>query len=176
VETRRRTQRVTLLQPLAARAGNERAIVVDVSMSGVRLSHPTLLPERKPCAISLEWQGVQIEFVAEPRWTKSQAGEYQSGLEIQAIDAASSGKLRRLIESSVAPLYECHELIHGVWRKKPTTDSRQPLSGFTVAASESVHTVDFLRAAYTAGDRAMRERIRKIAELSIAHPERHYDA
>ena len=33
-----------------------------------------------------------------------------------------------------------------------TTDPRQPESGFTVRSTESIHTVDFLRAAYTAGD------------------------
>jgi len=176
METRRRTQRVTLLQPLAARAGNERAYVVDVSVNGVRLSHPTLLPERRPCAISLEWEGKHIEFIAEARWTKAQAGDYQSGLEIQAIDAASSQALRRLIEASAEPIYECHELIHGVWRKKPTTDTRQPQSGFTVSMAESPHTVDFFRVAYARGNHEMRARIRRLAQLSIEHPERHYDA
>ena len=176
METRRRTQRVTLLQPIAARAGNERAYVVDVSVNGVRLAHPMALPEQKPFAISLEWQGTPIQFTAEPRWTKAQAGEYQSGLEIRAIDPASSAALRRLIEGNVEPLYECHELIHGVWRRKPTTDSRQPESGFTVLASESRHTVDFFRVAYARGNYLMRERIRRLAQLSIEHPERHYDA
>jgi hypothetical protein len=56
-----------------------------------------------------------------------------------------------------------------------TTDSRQPESGFTVSWNESVHTIDFFRAAYMAGDRRMRERIRKLAEMSVEHPERHYD-
>jgi PilZ domain len=176
METRRRTQRVTLLQPIAARAGNERAYVVDVSVSGVRIFHHTAFPERKPYPISLDWEGTPIEFTAEPRWTKAQAGEYESGLEIQAIDPASRNALRRLIEGSVAPLYECHELIHGVWRRKPTTDSRQPESGFTVLASESPHTIDFFRVAYARGNHLMRERIRRLAQLSIEHPERHYDA
>jgi len=85
--------------------------------------------------------------------------------------------LRGLLESSDerTPLYECHELTHGVWRKKATIDPRQPESGFTVLSTESVHTIDFLRAAYAAGDRKMRERIRKLAELSIEHPERRYE-
>ena len=113
--------------------------------------------------------------MAEPRWTKILAGEYQSGFEITSIDATSAAALRRLIETSVEPIYECHELVHGVWRKKMTTDPRQPESGFTVSWTESVHTIDFFRAAYMSGDRRLRERIRKLAELSVAHPERHYD-
>jgi PilZ domain len=178
VEARRRAQRVTLLQPIAARAGNERAFVVDASINGVRLSHATPLPERKPFAISLDWHGTHIEFIAELRWTNPKAGEYQSGFEIQSIDASSNIALRSLIEASAeqTPLYQCHELVYGVWKKRTTTDPKQPESGFTVALTESVHTVDFMRAAYAAGDRKMRERIRKLAELSIAHPERRYDA
>ena len=175
VETRRRTQRFTLLQPVAARANAERALVVDVSINGVRLRHSGLIPKQAPCTITLEWHGIKIEFVAEPRWTTFQGEEYQSGFEIRSIDPTSAVALRRLIETSVEPLYECHELMHGVWRKRMTTDSRQPESGFTVSWTESVHTIDFFRAAYMAGDRSMRERIRKLAELSVAHPERHYD-
>jgi len=178
VETRRRSQRVTLLQPIAARAAGERAYVVDASVNGVRLSHSTPFPERKPCAISLEWHGAKIEFIAELRWTNPKEGQFQSGFEIQSIDAASSIALRSLIDTTAtgSPPYQCHELIYGVWRKKPTADPRQPQSGFTVASTESVHTVDFMRAAYASGDRKMRERIRKLAEMSVAHPERHYDA
>lgn len=177
VETRRRSPRVTLLQPIAALAGGERAYVVDASIIGVRLSHSAPLPARKPYAVSLEWHGAHIEFTAEVRWTNELAGEYQSGCEIQNIDPASSVALRGLLESSDerTPLYECHELTHGVWRKKATIDPRQPESGFTVLSTESVHTIDFLRAAYAAGDRKMRERIRKLAELSIEHPERRYE-
>jgi len=174
VETRRRTQRFTLLQPIAARANSQRALVIDVSVKGVRLRHTNLI-NTNSCAISLEWHGITIEFVAEPRWTKLQEGEYQSGFEIQSIDSTSAVALRRLIETSVEPIYECHELVHGVWRKRMTTDSRQPESGFTVSWNESVHTIDFFRAAYMAGDRRMRERIRKLAEMSVEHPERHYD-
>lgn len=151
--------------------------MVDASLSGVRLSHSSRFPERKPCAISLHWHGTSIEFIAEHRWTNAKGSEYQSGFEIQSIDPPSRDALRDLIKESGerASLYECHELIHGVWRKRMTTDPRQPESGFTVRSTESIHTIDFLRAAYTAGDRDTRERLRKFAELSIAHPERRYD-
>jgi PilZ domain-containing protein len=178
VQTRRRSQRVTLPQPIAASAAGERAYIVDASVNGVRLSHSSPFQEREACPISLEWHGAKIEFIAELRWTNPKAGEYQSGFEIQSIDSASSIALRGLIDSTVegVPPYQCHELLYGVWKKRSTTDSRQPESGFTVRSTESVHTVDFMRAAYARGDRKMRERIRKLAELSITHPERHYDA
>jgi hypothetical protein len=73
------------------------------------------------------------------------------------------------------PLFQRHELVHGVWRTTNTTDSWQPNVGFTVSARESPHAVAFFRSAYSAGDAKMRARIRKLAELSIAHPERLYE-
>jgi hypothetical protein len=84
--------------------------------------------------------------------------------------------LRSLIEVFVerTPLCDCHELTHGGWRKTRTIDARQRELGFTVASTESVHTADFLCAAYVSGDRTMRGRIRKLAERSITVPERRY--
>jgi PilZ domain-containing protein len=177
VQTRRRSQRVTIRPPILANAAGASAQVVDASLSGVRLSHSAQLAQQKQCAISLEWQGKAIEFVAELRWTHEQRGEYQSGFEIQTIDPAAGDALRGLIDECAArmPLYQRHELVHGVWRTTNTTDSWQPVVGFTVAASESPHAVASFRTAYSTGDARMRERIRRLAELSIAHPERRYD-
>jgi hypothetical protein len=151
--------------------------VLDASLSGIRLSHSAHLAQQKKCAISLEWRGTPIEFVAELRWTHEQHGEYQSGFEIQTIDPAAGNALRGLISECAArmPRYQRHELVHGVWRTMPTTDSWQPPVGFTVSATESPHAVASFRTAYSAGDAKMRERIRRLAELSIAHPERLYD-
>lgn len=192
-------ERVTLLQPVAARVCGERGYVVDASVSGIRLSHSTLFSERKPCPVVFDWQGMPIEFIAQLKWTKLQREKnlYQSGFEIQRIDDGSNAALHNLIEACIEraldeqkanargvppvaaasqlpprqPLYVRHELVHGVWRKITTTEPRQPESGFTVVATESIHQVDLLRAAYTAADAAMREMIRRIAELSITHPE-----
>jgi hypothetical protein len=143
----------------------------------VRLSHSERLAQQKQWNISLDWRGMAIEFVAELRWTHEARGGYQSGFEIQTIDRAAGDALRALISECAAqtPLYQRHQLMHGVWRTMPTTDSWQPVVGFTVAATESPHAVAFFRSAYSAGDAKMRERIRKLAELSIAHPERMYD-
>ena len=159
---------------MAARAGTQRARVVDVSMNGIRLSHPTSCPET--CWIVLNWPGGPIEFIAARKWMRLVGGEYHCGFEIVSIDSASSASLRRLIEETNEPAYECHELVHGVWRKVRTANPHQPRSGFTVRSTESPHTIDFFRAAYFTGDALMRERIRKLAEMSIAHPERHLDA
>jgi hypothetical protein len=163
--------------PIAANAAGERAQIVDASIDGVRLTHSGTLAQCEQCAISLEWHGRPIDFVATMRWTHEQSGEYQSGFEIEAINPAAVDALRELIDECAArmPLYQRHEVVHGVWRTANTTDSWQPEVGFTVSAKESSHTVAFFRSAYSRGDAKMRERIRHLAKLSIEHPERTYD-
>jgi PilZ domain-containing protein len=175
METRRRSERVTLLYPIAARAGGESAHLLDASIEGVRLSHAAPLVEGNRYSISLDWSGTPIEFTAALRWSKPQGSKYQSGFAIEKIDPASSAALYTFMNAHAdeTPRYDHHELIYGVWKKTTSTDSRQPESGFTVISTESEHAVSSMRAAYSGGDPKMRERIRKLAELSIRYPERH---
>ena len=200
MDRHRRIERVTLQQPVPAVVDGEHVYVVDASTRGIRLSHSSLFSQGAKCDVAFEWDGKPIEFVARQRWTKLQRGAstsgYQSGFEIASIDSRSNVALRTLIESYVVraldeqkanangipplaarstpsgrtALYVRHELVHGVWRKLTTTDSCQPDMGFTVASTESIHQVDLLRSAYSAADLSMRDMIRKLAELSIEHP------
>jgi hypothetical protein len=200
-ERPRRIQRVTLLQPVPGVAAGERVQVVDASTRGVRLAHKSLFSHGAQFAVAFEWDGQPIEFVGQVRWTKLQhtanADVYQSGFEIAAIDNRSRRALRGLVESLVeraldeqkanarglpplAPsfvpsgqstVYARHEFINGVWMKTTTNDSRQPLSGFTVSATESRAQVQMLRSAYEVADVSMRHTIRKLAELSVSNPD-----
>jgi len=197
----RRIARVSLAKPIEAMACGKSVHIVDASVRGVRLWHSTLFSEQKECPVAFDWEGKQIEFVAQLRWTKLQRGKnlYQSGFEIEEIDLLSKLALRSLVESSVrraldeqkanargippppverkpaqggrTHLYARHELVNGIWQKSTTEDPRQPASGFTVAGNETPHQIDLLRAAYAAADRPMQEMIRRLAELSILHPE-----
>jgi len=178
MDTRRRNERATLPAPVPARANGVTADVVDVSAGGVRLAHSALFHERKSLAISMEWRGTTIRFIAEPRWTNPKRGKFESGFQIHEIDEQSNDALRSMIDAAMrtTPRYERHELLHGVWITTRTSDSRQPPSGFTIPDSEPTHTVEFFRAAYSRGNRDLRDRIRKLAELSIQFPERRYDA
>ena len=201
MDRHRRIERVTLQQPVPAVVDGEHVFVVDASTRGIRLMHSSLFPRGAKCDVAFVWNGRPIEFTAQQRWTKLQRGSsnsgYQSGFEIAAIDTSSNAALRTLIESYVTraleeqkanangistlearstenakiELYIRHELVHGVWRKNFSTDSRQPPTGFTVRTTESAHQVDLLRAAYMVGDPKMRDTIRRIAELSIAFPD-----
>jgi len=59
----------------------------------------------------------------------------------------------------------------GVWRETHTSDSEQPVHGFTISANESQEEVQMLRVAWESGDAAARAVIRKMAELSISRAE-----
>ena len=163
---------------MPARANGMLSSLINASMGGVRLAHTKPFLNRRPCAINVEWQGRVIRFLADPRWTNPIGDGFESGFEITKIDAQSKESLRKLVETTlpVVPRYDRHELLHGVWISTQTADPTQPPSGFTVVADESQHTIDFFRAAFSRGNRELRDRIQKLAELSIKHPERRYDA
>jgi hypothetical protein len=190
---------VTLEQPIAAVACGERVQIVDASLRGVRLAHSTLLSERRSCPVAFTWEGKEIEFVGQLKWTKLQRGKnmYLSGVQIERIDPFSTTALRNLIQACVEralrdqkenaqgippaaetpsrtrrpPLYARHELLHGIWRKTMTHDPQQPDSGFTVPVDESAQQIELLRAAYAVADRPLQDMIRRLAELSITTPE-----
>lgn len=64
-----------------------------------------------------------------------------------------------------------HEWIGGKWRETPTTESRQPLTGFTVSTEQTPQEILMLREAFEAGDAAARDMLRKMAEMSISKAE-----
>jgi len=203
----RKIGRVRLQQPVPAMADGERAYVVDASVHGVRLSHTGRFSPGTKHDVQFEWAGKPIQLVGEIRWTRahreaSRDGAYQSGLVIADIKTDSERALRGLVEHCVEraldeqkanargvplassfvekdqpSLFTRHEFIHGVWRKMTTSDSRQPLSGFTISSTESRTQIEMLRAAYEVADISMRQVIRRLAELSIdenAVPSRRY--
>lgn len=122
---------------------------------------------------------------------------YHSGLEIVFAAAQSREHLANLIHDHVAraldeqkanarglpaisPQYVHtggargfvrHDLIRGEWRTMQTTDSTQPMSGFTISADEPPQNVAMLREAFVAADPSLRHVIRKMAELSISNTE-----
>ena len=193
----RKAGRVRLQQPVPAAADGERAYVVDVSVSGVRLSHKGFFSHGTKHDVEFEWDGKPIRFVGEIRWTRadreSSRGVYQSGIAIANIRTDYEKALRGLIEKCVDraldeqkanaydvppiaasvtrrednQLYTRHEFVHGVWRKLTTSDPQQPHAGFTVPSTESRTQVEMLRAAYEVADHSMRQVIRRLAQISI---------
>ena len=58
---RRRLQRVRLPQPLNATVDGQRAVVVDISLHGLRIVHPDPILVKK-CVVRTEWDGQALEM------------------------------------------------------------------------------------------------------------------
>ena len=122
---------------------------------------------------------------------------HHSGLRLESAPGESAEVLRELIEHHVrraldeqranahgipavaAQSYQTgrgtqfvrHEFLGGRWATSPTTDSRQPVNGFTVATDLTEEEAAMLRAAFEAADAGQRELIKTMARLSISTPE-----
>jgi len=184
----RKIERVTLLRPVPAKAGGERAYVVDASMAGIRISHAGWLPQDEQCGITFEWDRRTIELVGQIRWTRTQRAPsygnvYLSGFEITDVHFDSLAALRDLIESYVSRaldepaasqvasekpnLFARHDWIDGAWSSTMTSDPSQARTGFTVPSEESRQQVVMLRSAYEVADEGLRDLIRRLASMSI---------
>ena len=74
-------------------------------------------------------------------------------------------------QTGKADEFLCCELRQGKWTRTRTREGRQPLDGFTVAASEGEPKVNMLCRAYESGDAEGRRLIRTFAALSISKSE-----
>lgn len=104
---RRRLQRVRLPQPLNATVDGERAIVVDISLHGLRVVHPDPIRGRT-CVVKAEWDGHLLAFQCTlvrtlQHRTAGFGGRmlHHSGLSITDAGRESKASLRRLIEHHV---------------------------------------------------------------------------
>jgi hypothetical protein len=104
---RRRLQRVRLPQPIHATVDGQRAMVVDVSLQGLRLVHPDPIAG-KTCVVRTEWDGHTLAFqctVVRTLQHRSAAfgGRmlHHSGLSITGAESESRIALRHLIAHHV---------------------------------------------------------------------------
>lgn len=104
---RRRLQRVRLPQPLDATVDGQRALVVDVSLHGLRLVHPDPIPV-KTCVVKAEWDGDLLTFQCTVVRTLQHRSNgfggrmvHHSGLSITGAETESKITLRRMIEHHV---------------------------------------------------------------------------
>lgn len=85
-----------------------------------------------------------------------------SGDPSDAVILSQLGEARR----SRSRGFVSYRLKDGKWWRVPTSSSKQPLDGFTVAAHEDEEELDTLCRAYEQGDEETRTMIRLVAELS----------
>ena len=75
------------------------------------------------------------------------------------------------VQTAQSSTYMRHELVNGVWRKIVTTDSGQPMAGFTVSSAETRDQIEILRSAYQIADPEMKRVIQMIAGLTLSQTE-----
>lgn len=182
----RRSNRITLPQPIEARVGGVSALLVDLSQGGVQVRHSEPLPPRgERVQLCFTWGGSAVQLPAVIMWTAihelpkttSARPVLTSGLRLELPAGEAANGFSRMVahlrgsgegtkpDSSMHYLF-C-ELVNGAWKQTKTLRREQPAEGFTVSSTEDATQVERLCAAYAGGDFETRKLIRTLAALSI---------
>jgi hypothetical protein len=182
----RRSDRITLPQPIEARVGGVLALLIDLSQGGLQVHHSEPLPPRgERVTLHFTWNGTRIELATVIMWTAihelpkttSARPVLSSGLRIELSNGEPANAFGRMLahfrdaREGAKPDPPAHylfcELVNGAWKQMRTFRREQPAEGFTVSASEDMAQVERLCAAYAGGDSETRKLIRTLAALSI---------
>lgn len=196
---RRRLQRVKLSEPLPGRIGPQRVYIIDVSRDGVRVAHQESVGEHgQRNTIEFDWDGRHVALDCRLTYSELQRRNvFYSGFAIVSTPNGSESTLRELIawhveraldeqkanargipamaansfQTGRARDFVRHVFSAGRWHEVQTTDTKQPMSGFTLGSDQTAREVAMLRGAWESGDAAARHVIQKMAELSISRVE-----
>ena len=193
-EERRRYGRIQLVENFPASVDGVPVRVVEVSVSGARLSHETRFPRAATNTLRIDWRGQTIRMQCEAvRSMLVRPNEYQSGVHFVSSGEESERLLRELIgehvtralneqianSRGVPPLtgytyqigkgnrYRRCEFIDGSWKKTETTDISQPSKGFTISAEVDPGQVQMLQQTWLSLDEEGRRLTQILAQLSI---------
>jgi len=105
----RRVQRIHFPQPTVARLGATQVVLVDVSVLGARVEHPTSLIAGSHTTLSFTWEGETITTecrIVRSRIERFSAGSdgltvFHSGVEFVNMPADAKATLKRLIEQFI---------------------------------------------------------------------------
>src|ERR1700682_2576004 len=114
----RRVQRIHLAQPIVARLGTAKVVLVDVSILGARIEHHTPLIAGSHSRFAFDWEGEEIASgcrIVRSRLERFSVGAdgltiYHSGLEFETMDDRSTVRLRRMIETFISRALEEQKL------------------------------------------------------------------
>jgi hypothetical protein len=114
----RRVQRIHLAQPIVARLGAAKVVLVDVSILGARVEHHTPLIAGSHTRVAFEWE--EEEVAADCRIVRSRLERfsvgadgltiYHSGLEFETMDPRSTDTLKRMIGTFISSALEEQKL------------------------------------------------------------------
>ena len=114
----RRVQRIHLAQPIVARLGASRVVLVDVSILGARVEHHTPLVAGSHSRLSFAWEGEEVAAdcrIVRSRLERFSVGAdgltvYHSGVEFESLDAPSTSTLKRMIGAHITRALEEQKL------------------------------------------------------------------
>jgi PilZ domain len=114
----RRVQRIHLAQPIVARLGISKVVLVDVSILGARIEHHTPLAAGSHSRLVFDWEGEEIGAdcrIVRSRLERFSVGAdgltvYHSGLEFDSLDERSVANLRRMIGAYITRALEEQKL------------------------------------------------------------------
>src|SRR5258708_26927086 len=114
----RRVQRIHLAQPIVARLGAAKVVLVDVSVLGARVEHHTPLIAGSHSRLSFAWEGEEVAAdcrIVRSRLERFSVGAdgltvYHSGVEFESLDAHSTATLTRMIGGPICPALPAHKL------------------------------------------------------------------
>ena len=114
----RRVQRIHLAQPIVARLGATKVLLVDLSILGARLEHHTPLVAGSHSTFAFGWEGEEI--TAECRIVRSRLERfsggadgltvYHSGIEFESLDRRSTATLKGMIGAHITRALEEQKL------------------------------------------------------------------
>lgn len=203
---RRRFQRLKLGKPILATMDGEKALILDIGVSGAFLEHYGNAGSGQRFTLTFLWQGDNIEFLCEMARTsiirpaaEGQKAVSHSGVRFVEGAGNSVEKLQGMMASFVGQLLAAQRANASAgggegagilsqmgqarrlrtrgfisyrwngksWKTARTSDGKQPLDGFTVAAYEDEEELETLCEAYQMGDDEARKMIRLVAQLSV---------
>src|SRR5258708_31729844 len=107
----RRVQRIHLAQPIVARLGAAKVVLVDVSVLGARVEHHTPLVAGSHSRLSFAWEGEEVAAdcrIVRSRLERFSVGAdgltaYHSGVAFQSRDPPPTATLNRIIRRPPLP-------------------------------------------------------------------------
>lgn len=114
----RRVQRVHLPQPLVARLGSARVVLVDISVMGARVEHPVPLTTGALATLAFEWDGATIEVgcrIIRSRLERFSVGAdgltvYHSGVEFVDVSPETGRQIKAMIAVFISRALEEQKL------------------------------------------------------------------
>src|SRR5258708_29162880 len=102
----RRSDRITLPQPIEARVGGASALLIDISRDGVQVHHSESLPPRgERVTLRFTWNGTPLQLSAVVMWTAihelpkttSARPVLSSGLRLESLAGESANNFGRMV-------------------------------------------------------------------------------